>query len=77
MDPQFAFRTGLNTFKARINDRQSKILTAEKMGLIKNIITDVPINPRKLVCQEKYLKAGLKLGAAAKSRPKQAKLTDA
>ena len=72
-----ALRTGLNTFKANIREKQSKILTAEKMGLMKNIITVVPINPNKLVCQEKNLNLGLKLGAAAKSKPRQAKLTDA
>ena len=72
-----ALRTGLNTFKASIKEKQSKILTAEKIGLIKNIITVVPMSPNKLVCQEKNLNLGLKFGAAAKSRPRQAKLTDA
>ena len=60
MEPQFAFLIGLKKFKAKINDKQSKIPTAEKIGLMKNIITVVPINPIKQVCHEKYLKAGLK-----------------
>ena len=72
-----ALRTGLNIFKAKTSEKQSKILTAEKMGLMKNIITVVPINPNRLVCQEKNLKVGLKLGAAAKSNPRHAKLTEA
>ena len=51
---------GLKKFKAKIKDKHSKIPTAEKIGLMKNIMTVVPINPIKHVCQEKYLKAGLK-----------------
>lgn len=77
MDPQLAFLTGLKKFKARMRDKQSKMETAEKTGLMKNIITLVPINPSKHVCHENHLKEGLKLGADARSSPRQAKLTDA
>lgn len=38
-----------------------------------NIITNVPSNPNKHVCQVKYLNNGLKLGAPVNSMPKQAK----
>ena len=34
--------------------------TAAKSGEMKNIMTEVPIKPTRLVCQEKYLNDGLK-----------------
>ena len=51
------------------------MLTAENMGLIKNIIVEVPTRPIKQVCHEKNLKDGLKLGADAKCNPKHARFT--
>ena len=71
------FTEGLKKFNAKMMDRHSKIPTAEKTGLMKNIIIVVPVKPKRHECQEKTLKAGLKFGAEAKSRPKQAKFTDA
>ena len=73
IEPQLAFLIGLKKFKAKIKDKHSKILTAEKIGLMKNIIIVVPISPIKQVCHEKYLKDGLKFGAEAKSNPRHAK----
>lgn len=49
--------------------------TDAKSGLMKNIMTEVPISPTKEVCHEKYLNEGLKLGAEARSNPRQARLT--
>ena len=60
-----------------MSDKHNSILTAEKIGLIKNIIRLVPMRPTRLVCHEKNLNDGLKLGADAKSSPRQAKLTAA
>jgi hypothetical protein len=61
IEPQLAFRTGLKKFKAKISDRHSRILTAENIGLIKNIIMLVPIKPTRLVCHEKNLNEGLEI----------------
>ena len=72
---EFELRTGLKKFKAKIKEKQSKMLTAENMGLIKNIIVEVPTRPIKQVCHEKNLKDGLKLGADAKCNPKHARFT--
>ncbi len=60
MEPQLEFLAGERKFKARMRDRQSRIAIAANNGEIKNIMIDVPINPTRLVCQEKYLNAGLK-----------------
>ena len=60
MDPQFACLAGEKKLSARIKERQSRMATAAKSGEMKNIMTEVPIKPTRLVCQEKYLKDGLK-----------------
>ena len=60
MEPQLEFLAGERKFKARMRERQSRIATAANIGEIKNIMIDVPINPTRLVCHEKYLKVGLK-----------------
>lgn len=39
------------------------------------VIVMQPIIPSKAVCHEKYLKVGLKFGALARSKAKQAKFT--
>ena len=72
-----AFLIGEKKFRARIRLRHRSMLTALNMGLIKNIITVVPISPIRQVCQEKNLNEGLKLGADARSRPRHARLTAA
>ena len=75
MEPQLDALAGEKMFRARVKERQSRRATAAKRGEVKNIMADVPIKPTRLVGQEKYLKVGLKLGAEARSRPRQARLT--
>ena len=54
-----AFLAGDRKLRARMRERQSKIATAANIGEIRNIMIEVPNNPTRLVCQEKYLKDGL------------------
>ena len=44
---------------AKTSEQQRRTETAEKRGLMKNIITVVPVRPTRLVCHEKYLNEGL------------------
>ena len=77
MEPQFSFLTGEKTLSPNTRLKQSSKLTAEKMGLMRNIMAVVPTKPSRLVSQEKGLKVGLKFGAEARYNPKQAMLTEA
>ena len=60
MDPQLACLAGEKKLSARIRERHNRIATAANSGEMRNIMTEVPMSPTKLVCQEKYLKDGLK-----------------
>ena len=53
MEPQLAFLRGEKMLSARMRDKQRRIATAAKRGEMRNIMVEVPINPTKLVCQEK------------------------
>ena len=75
MEPQLAFLAGEKKLRARMRERQRRMETAAKRGEMKNIIEEVPRSPTREVCQEKYLNTGLKFGAEARSRPRQARLT--
>ena len=50
---------GERKLSAKTSEQQRRTETAEKRGLMKNIITVVPVRPTKLVCHEKYLNEGL------------------
>ena len=45
---------------AKTREQQRRTETAEKRGLMKNIMTVVPVRPTRLVCHEKYLNDGLR-----------------
>lgn len=75
MDPQLAFLRGEKILRARIRERHRSMETAANSGDMRNIMVDVPISPTRLVCHEKYKNVGLKFGAEARSRPRQARLT--
>jgi hypothetical protein len=49
-------------------------MAAYSIDTIKVMVIELTI-PNKAVCHEKYLKVGLKLGALANPRAKQARLT--
>ena len=50
---------GERKLSAKTSEQQRRTETAEKRGLMKNIITVVPVRPTRLVCHEKYLNEGL------------------
>ena len=50
---------GERKLSANTREQQRRTETAEKRGLMKNIITVVPVSPTRLVCHEKYLNEGL------------------
>lgn len=74
MLPHCASLDGENKCKNTTRSRHNKILQAAYIGLITNIIINVPISPTRAVCHVNKLKDGLKFGAPANSNPKQAKL---
>ena len=51
---------GERKLSAKTREQQRRTETAEKRGLMKNIMTVVPISPTRLVCHEKYLNDGLR-----------------
>ena len=60
MDPQLELLAGEKKLSPRMMERQRRMASAANIGDTKNIITDVPANPIRLVCHEKYLNDGLK-----------------
>ena len=53
------FLMGERKLSANTREQQRRTETAEKRGLMKNIMTVVPLRPTRLVCHEKYLNDGL------------------
>ena len=53
------FLMGERKLSAKTREQQRRTETAEKRGLMKNIMTVVPARPTRLVCHEKYLNDGL------------------
>ena len=56
------FLMGERKLSANTREQQRRTETAEKRGLMKNIMTVVPARPTRLVCHEKYLNDGLQKG---------------
>lgn len=71
--PQSASLDGENKCRKITSITHNNMLQAAYIGLITNIMIMVPNSPIKAVCHVKYLKDGLKFGALANSKPKQAK----
>ena len=58
---------GERKLRAKTREQQRRTETAEKRGLMKNIMTVVPARPTRLVCHEKYLNDGLHKGERERS----------
>ena len=66
MDPQLEFLAGEKILRPNTILRQSNMLSVEKIGSTRNIMTVVPMTPHRQVFPEKNLKEGLKFGADAR-----------